>query len=41
MVLLELLGMDDAKVATNANSIGLTNVGTLELLVLLVGKVGH
>ena len=41
VVLLELLGMDDTKVATDANAFGLAAVGTLELFVLFLCEVSH
>lgn len=41
MVLFELLGMDDAEVATDADALCLADVCTFELLVLFLGEVGH
>ena len=41
MVLFELLGMDDAEVATDADAFGLTNVCALELFVFFLGKICH
>lgn len=41
VVLLELLRMDDAEVATDADTLCLADICTLELLVLFLGEIGH
>ena len=41
MIFLELFGVNDTEIATDTDTFGTADVGTLELFILLLSQVGH
>ena len=41
MVFLELFGVNDTEIATDTDTFGTADIGTLELFILLFSQVGH